>query len=171
MRVADDKVDARQSCDLFRSALRVTAGDDDSGFRILPADSANRGAGVLIGACCYGAGVQDYNGGLRRTRGADEPTLFELPFEGGAIGLGGAATEVFYKESGHMSILAHRQPCGLWLALAAVRNRSLRGSVLVHRGEYRTEEVGRGLNSLQMRVAEASVIIQSDRKKLVVALQ
>jgi hypothetical protein len=38
---------------------------------------------------------------LRRTGGTRKSALFELPFEGGAIGLSGAAAEILYKESGH----------------------------------------------------------------------
>src|SRR5690349_16170382 len=98
--VADNEIDSRQSGDFFRGALRVTSCDNDSGFRILAADSADRGAGVLIGARSHGAGVEDYDGSVRRTGGARESALFELPFEGGAIGLSGSAAEVFYKESG-----------------------------------------------------------------------
>jgi len=81
--------------------LFVASGDNDSGFGILAADSANRGAGVLIGARRHGAGVEDYDGSSRWTGGARKSALFELPFKGGAIGLSGAAAEVFYKESGH----------------------------------------------------------------------
>jgi hypothetical protein len=101
MRVADDQVHSWQGGDLFRSALRIASGDDDSGFRVLAADSANRGARVLVGARSHRAGVEDYDGSLRGTGGTRKSALFELPFEGGAIGLIGAAAEVFDKESGH----------------------------------------------------------------------
>jgi hypothetical protein len=45
---------------------------------------------------------------LRWRAGAGEAALLELAFEGSAVGLRGAAAEVFYKVGGHMLMLAHR---------------------------------------------------------------
>ena len=59
VRIADYQTDARQNCDLFWSALGVASGDNDFGFGILPADTANCSASILIGTGGYGAGIQD----------------------------------------------------------------------------------------------------------------
>jgi hypothetical protein len=61
VRVANDKVHSRQGRDLFRGPLCVTPRDHDPGIRILAADSADSGAGVLIGAGGHRAGVEDYD--------------------------------------------------------------------------------------------------------------
>jgi len=106
MGVAHDHIYARHGCEFFRGALRVAAGDYDSCSGILPADPADCGAGVLISACRDRAGIQDYDGRLCRSRSAREPLVLELTFDGGAVGLCGAASEVFNVVSGHIFILA-----------------------------------------------------------------
>ena len=107
MRVADDQADAGEFCDLFGGALRVASGDDDAGVGVLALHAADGGAGVLIGRSGDGAGVEDDDGGVCGFVGARESLLFELTFEGRAIGLRGAAAEVFDVISGHMLMVPH----------------------------------------------------------------
>ena len=101
MRVANHQLHAREGSDFVWSALSVASGDYDAGVGILPADSTDCGAGVLICRGRHGASVQDDNGGVSGARSANQSLLFELAFESGAVGLGGATAEVFYKESSH----------------------------------------------------------------------
>jgi hypothetical protein len=105
--VADDHGHAWESGDFFRGALRVATCDHDLGAGILAAYAADGGAGVLVRAGSHGAGVHYYHGGLGGSGGAGHAALFELAFEGGAVGLRGAAAEVFYVVSGHLVMLAH----------------------------------------------------------------
>ena len=107
MGVAYDERDSGKRRNFFRGALGIAAGYNDSCFGILPADSPDGGASILIRACRNGAGVQNYDRRLLWVRGAGETLLFELAFKGGAVGLRGAATEVFYVISGHISIVWH----------------------------------------------------------------
>lgn len=57
--VADDVVHTGQGGDLFRGTLGVAAGDDDLAAGILPANTTDGGAGVLIGGGGDGTGVED----------------------------------------------------------------------------------------------------------------
>ena len=59
MRVPDDLRDARQGGQLFGRALGIAAGDHDLCAGIFAVDSADGGAGVLIGGGGDRAGVQD----------------------------------------------------------------------------------------------------------------
>ena len=63
--------------------------------------SADCRARILVRAIGYRTGIQDYHGSLRRAGSARESALFKLAFESGAIGLSGAASEIFDKECGH----------------------------------------------------------------------
>ena len=98
VRVADDLAHAGQSRDFFRRALRVTAGDHDPGFGVLAVNAADGGACVLVGRGGHGAGVEDYESGLRRFVGALQAALPQLAFDGSAVRLGGAAAEIHYVE-------------------------------------------------------------------------
>jgi len=68
--VADDQTDAGQGCNLFGCTLGVASRNNDLRFRIVPAEPADRGARILIGARGNGAGIQHHDGGLRGSRGA-----------------------------------------------------------------------------------------------------
>ena len=103
--VADHAAHARQSGNFFRSALRVASGDDNFCQRILSLHSANGSAGILIGGIRDCARIQDDEVGLSGG-GARQAAGFELAFESGAVGLGGAAAEVFHVVSGHTTIVA-----------------------------------------------------------------
>ena len=101
VRIAYDQIYPGQGRDFFGGALGITACNYDACFGILAADSTDCGTGILIGACRDRTGVQNYDRCPLRTRGAGQALFFELAFQGGAVGLRGAASEVFYKESGH----------------------------------------------------------------------
>ena len=101
MGVADDVSDAGEGGEFFRCALRVAAGDDNFGGGILVVDFADGVASLSVGGSGDGTGVEDYDfggGGVSR-RGKAE--IAELAFEGGAVGMGGAATELVDVEGGH----------------------------------------------------------------------
>ena len=78
--IAYNQIDSRQRRDFFRSALCVTSGDNDSRIGVLTADSANRGASVLISRGCHGTGVQNHDRRMFRAGGAAQASLFELAF-------------------------------------------------------------------------------------------
>src|SRR5260221_6306423 len=99
--IADNERDAGESGQFFGGALGVTAGDENFGGGILRVDFANGIAGLRVGGGCDGAGVDDDElGGLRRSRGC-AAAVQELALDGSAVGLGGAAGELFDVESGH----------------------------------------------------------------------
>ena len=92
-------------CDFFRCALRVASRHDDARIGILSPHSPDGRARILIRARGHRAGIHDDHGCLCRSRRAHDTALFELTFEGGAVSLGGAATEVFYKISSHIPMV------------------------------------------------------------------
>ena len=106
VRVADDDADPGQGREFFGGTLGIAPRHNDAGFRILALDPANGGAGILIGCGSHSARVQNHDRSLRGRGCAGKPALLELAFEGGAIRLRGAATEVFYVKSGHVTMLA-----------------------------------------------------------------
>ena len=101
MRIADDEVNAGQRSDFFRRPLSVAAGDDDSRVRVLAAHAPDGSTRILIRTVGYRAGVQDYDGRLPDAGCARQAPLFELAFKSRPIGLGSAASKIFYKEFGH----------------------------------------------------------------------
>ena len=105
MRVADDDAHAGKRGDLLWRALRVASGYDYFCFGILPSDPADGGARILIGGRGDGTRIQHHDRGLRRGWGARQTLELELALQSSAVGLGGAATEVLYVVSGHVSIV------------------------------------------------------------------
>lgn len=103
--VADDGGDAGQRGDFCGGTLGVASGDNDVCIRILAADAADGGAGVLIGGAGDGASIQYDDFGIGGF-GAMMTARFELAFEGGAVGLRGAASEVLDVKRGHEIIVA-----------------------------------------------------------------
>ena len=104
MGIADDVGDAGESEKFFRGALGVAAGDDDFGGGILGVNFADSVAGLGVSGGSYGAGIEDYHvGGVCRI-GEGAATIEELTFDGGTVGLGGAAAELFDVEGGHRFI-------------------------------------------------------------------
>ncbi len=65
---------------------------------------ANGVASLSVGGGRDGAGVDDDDVGGGRRGGGGAATVEQLAFDGGAIGLGGAATELFDEESGHLEL-------------------------------------------------------------------
>ncbi len=107
VRVADDETHARQRRDLFRSALRVASGDYNLCVWILSPHAPDGGARILIRCGRDGASIQNHDCSLRVHGGTRDAALLELAFESSAVRLGGAATEVLYVISRHVSMLAH----------------------------------------------------------------
>src|SRR5215469_11390585 len=118
VRVANDLGNAGQTRQLVGRALRVTAGHDDSRLWVFTMDAPDGGTGVLIGGRGHCAGVEDDNFGLVGRGGAFHAALLELPFNGGAVGLGGAAAKILYVVTCHRTIVAALQG-----AVAAVSHR------------------------------------------------
>jgi len=107
VRVADDCGDTGQRGNFFGRTLCITSGDDDFGQRILPLHPPDGSAGVLIRGTRDRTSIQyDQVGAVRWSAG--EAAGFELALEGGAVGLRGAAAEVFDVEGGHGIMLAQR---------------------------------------------------------------
>src|ERR1035441_3899421 len=94
MRVSDDQTDTGQRRNLLGCALSVAAGDQDSGGGIFAMNAADGSPRILIGRCGDGAGIQDNDFGLDGGRGALQSAGQQLALDGGAIGLGRAASEV-----------------------------------------------------------------------------
>ena len=69
-------------------------------------DAADGRTRVVIGRGGDGTGVQHHDLGLGGGGGARQSLIGQLAFNGGAVGLGGAASEVFYKETAHGSIIS-----------------------------------------------------------------
>jgi len=101
VRIADDLGDAGDGGDFFGSALGVASRDDDLGVGILAVDAADGGAGIVIGGGGDGAGVEHDEFGAGDGGSAVESLLLELALDRGAVGLGGAASEILDVESSH----------------------------------------------------------------------
>jgi hypothetical protein len=99
--IANDPGHTGKSCEVFRGALGVTAGDDDTSGGILRVDFADGVAGLSVGGSGDRTGVYDYE--IRRgCFGDGAATAFEqLALEGRAVGLGGAAAELLDVEGLH----------------------------------------------------------------------
>jgi hypothetical protein len=109
VRVADYPAYARERGNLFGGALRVTAGDYDLAGGILPVNTADGGARVLVGRGGHRAGIQDYDFGLRGTLGPLQAALAELALDGGSVSLGGAAAKILYVEGSHDPMVNRRR--------------------------------------------------------------
>ena len=70
---------------------------------------------ILIGSGRDGAGVQNNNFCIRRSRSTLQTALFKLAFDGSAIGLRRAATKILYVKTRHRTIVAaHPGPKANW---------------------------------------------------------
>lgn len=101
--VADDLGYARQGGDFFWGALGVASGDDDLAVGILTVDAADGSSGIVVGGSSDRASIQDDDFGAGGASVTLEAALLELALDGGAIGLGGAASEILDIESCHGS--------------------------------------------------------------------
>ena len=93
--VSDDLGDSGKRGNFRRRALRIAAGHDDLGLGIIAVNAADGSTGILIGGGCDGAGIQDDKFSFHSSRGTGKATLLELMLNGSAVGLGGAAAEIF----------------------------------------------------------------------------
>src|SRR6266702_2298190 len=102
--IADDPRDSGKYGQFFRSALGIAAGGDNANGGIGGVKLSNGVAGLGVSGGRNGAGVDDddVGGGGRGSRRA--ATIKQLALEGGAIGLRGAATELFDEESRHVDL-------------------------------------------------------------------
>src|SRR6202021_1817248 len=106
VRVADHAGHAGQGRDFLGGTLSVASGHDNLGVGILAPDTADGGAGILVGRGRYGTGIEDDHVRVAG-RGVGQSALFELALQGSAIRLGCTAAEIFYMEGGHWSMVAH----------------------------------------------------------------
>jgi len=58
-------------------------------------------AHFIVGGRSYGAGVENDQSGFRGRRNGREALCSQAGFDGGSVGLGGSAAEIFYEESIH----------------------------------------------------------------------
>ena len=75
--------------------MRVAASDNEAGGGVACVDLADGVTGLGIGSGGDGTGVNDDDvrgGGIR---GGQAPTIAQLALDRGAVGLGGAAAELF----------------------------------------------------------------------------
>ncbi len=94
MGIPDYPFDARHFRKFRGRPLRITSGDQDSRFRVLAVNAANRGPRVGVRFSRHRAGVQDDKIGIAPVGRAVEPAFGQLRFERGSIRLGGAASEI-----------------------------------------------------------------------------
>lgn len=102
MGIADNPRNTGKRGEFLGSALGVAAGDDEEDGRILRVNLSNGVAGLGIGGSGYGAGVEDDDGRRGRVGGGGKAAIEELAFDGGAVGLRGAAAELLDEEGGHL---------------------------------------------------------------------
>lgn len=190
--IADDRTYSGQRRDFFWRSLRVASSHNNLRFRILSTNASDRGACILIGRGRHRACVQHNYGCVGRACSALQSLVGELPLQGCAIGLRGAASEVFDVVSGHSSIVAQVlrsfAPRTATSGCPYISRRfgpsiptsrkygekwgiPFRLALLIPRGEHCVQKVGSSFHSFQMRITQASVIIQIHSQELVVALQ
>ena len=99
--IANDEGDARKGGDFFGGALGVAAGDENFCGGILRVDFADGVASLCVCGGGDGAGVDDDEFGVLRRRCSGAAAVEELALDGGAVGLCGAAAELFDVERRH----------------------------------------------------------------------
>ena len=70
-------------------------------MRMIAMHAADGLADFVVGGCGYSTRVEDDEAGLVSGCGGRETFGGEAGFDGGSVGLGGAAAEVFYEEAVH----------------------------------------------------------------------
>jgi hypothetical protein len=103
MGVADDEGDAREGRDFFWGALGITAGYEDACGGIGSVDFAYGIASLGVSGSGDGACVKNDDVGCGRIGRKNAALFAELPLNGRAIGLSGAASELLDKECAHGS--------------------------------------------------------------------
>ena len=101
--VADDEGNAWEGRDFFGDALGITAGNEDARGRIGGVDFADGVASLGVSGRSDRAGVKNDHIGCGRIGRKTAALFAELPLDGGAISLGGAATELLDKKCAHES--------------------------------------------------------------------
>jgi hypothetical protein len=101
VRIPDNPGHTRQHAQFLRSALGVTARNDDANMGIALVQLSNRIARLGVGGGGYCAGVYDHDVGSRCFRGRDAATLEKLPFQRRAVGLGGTTAKLLDVKSRH----------------------------------------------------------------------
>ena len=99
--VADDIGNAGESGNFFGRALSIAARDKNASGGIGSVDFADGVASLSVSGGGDGAGVQNDDVGCGRI-GSENAALFaELPLNGRAVGLSGAASELLDKKGAH----------------------------------------------------------------------
>ncbi len=106
VRVAHHQRDAVDGGDFLGGALRIASGNQDAGSGVQAMNAPDGRTRVVIGRRGDRTGVQHHDLGLGRGGGTRQSLIGQLAFNGCAIGLGGAAPEVFYIETAHGSIIS-----------------------------------------------------------------
>lgn len=91
----------------MRSALGVASGNYYLAVGVFATNAADGGPGILFGGGGDGAGVQHHELSSTAPVGAIETAVAELLLNGGTVGLGGPAAEIFDVKAGHGTILAY----------------------------------------------------------------
>ena len=116
--VAHDVGDAREGGELFGGALGVAAGNDDAGSRVVSMKLTDGVTSLGVGGSGYGASIQDHDVGRGGGASWGAATVEELAFDGGPIGLGGAAAELLNIKGRHRR--GHSTVSGLFGAALGV---------------------------------------------------
>ena len=101
MRISDDERDAFDRGEFLRSALGIATGDQNARLGMVAMKAPDGLADFIVGGRGYCAGIENDQAGVRCGSGGREAFGDEAGFNGGAVGLGGAAAEVFDEESIH----------------------------------------------------------------------
>jgi hypothetical protein len=96
--------DTFQLSNLFRGALGVTAGHQNSALGIPSVDSPNDLAHLGVRGGRDGTGVQNCYGTIFQVRSFLKPSVKQLLLQRGAVGLAGAATKIEDVERCHGQI-------------------------------------------------------------------
>jgi len=105
MRIADDKLDSGNGGNFVRRSLRVTSGDQNLRFGIFAMDATDGSAGVLIGGCGHGAGVENNDLRVVRRAGTLQSAVEQLPLDRGSVGLRSPASEILNVVGRHSLII------------------------------------------------------------------
>ena len=120
MRIADDPGDALEGSKFFGSALGVAAGYDEADSGVGSVKLANGVASLRVCRSGDGAGVENDDVSSGGCGGGGAAAVEQLALDGGAIGLRGAAAELFDEEGRHPG--AHPKNERIYTELAPTRS-------------------------------------------------